>query len=147
MNSLKMRSLGNRIFSRMCLSTGSYCTHLLYHSEVRWLSRGFVFHLIVALLNYVESFVCKESSLVLKFSFTKCILKLTYISFTFDEIKKQNIWCKALIRRWLGLQESLKLTVFRGTLNLGKGKVEENGVSSFPKWTCFWSSKMWNVLP
>jgi len=78
---------------------GSYCTHLLYQSEVGWLSLGFVLQLIVALLSYVESFVCKESSLVLKFSFTKCILKLTYISFTFDEIKKLNIWCKALIRR------------------------------------------------
>ena len=94
-----MRSLGNGIFSHMCLGTGSYCTHLLYQSEVGWLSLGFVLQLIMALLSYVESFVCKESSLVLKFSFAKCILKLTYISFTFDEIKKLNIWCKALIRR------------------------------------------------
>jgi len=42
----------------MCSGTGSYCTHLLYHSEVRWLSRGYVLELIVALLD-VESFVGK----------------------------------------------------------------------------------------
>jgi len=58
-----MRSLGNRIFSHMCPGTGSYCTRLLYHSEVRWLSRGYVLELIVALLSDVESFVCEESSL------------------------------------------------------------------------------------
>ena len=63
------------------------------------LSLGYVLELIVALLKDVESFFCKESSLVLKFSFTKWILKLTYISLTFDEIKKPNVWCKALIRR------------------------------------------------
>jgi uncharacterized protein involved in cysteine biosynthesis len=74
----------------MCWGTGSYCTHLPYHSEARWLSLGYVLELIVALLKDVESFVCKESSLVLKFSFTKWILKLTYISFTFDEIKKKS---------------------------------------------------------
>ena len=39
-NVIKSRSLNYRIFKKMCADFGSEYVHLLYHSEVMWLSRG-----------------------------------------------------------------------------------------------------------
>jgi hypothetical protein len=76
----------------------------------------------VALLKDVESFVCKESSLVLKFSFTKWILKLTYVSFTFDEIeKKAECLVQGLDQTVTGLTGKLKAYRFKRNAEVEEG--------------------------
>jgi hypothetical protein len=39
-NYIKAQPLNNRLFSLLCDEFGSEYTQLLFHSEIRWLSRG-----------------------------------------------------------------------------------------------------------
>jgi len=57
----------------------------------------------------------------LKFSFTKGLLKLTYISFTFDEIKKAEYLVQGLDQTVTGLTGKFKAYRFQRNAEAVKG--------------------------
>ena len=56
-NFIKSRPLQSRLFSQLCDSMDSDYKCLLYHAEVRWLSKGKVLKRLVHLKNEVISFL------------------------------------------------------------------------------------------
>ena len=56
-NFIKSRPLRNRHFSRLCKAMDSEYKCLLYHIEVRWLSKGKVFKRLIQLKTQVLSFM------------------------------------------------------------------------------------------
>ena len=47
-NLIKSSAVNSRLFQQMCVEFGSEFQHLLFYSNVRWLSRGKLLHLLYA---------------------------------------------------------------------------------------------------
>lgn len=91
-NFVKARALNSRLFAQMCSDFGSVHTHLLYQSEVRWLSRGKVLQRLLELRTETELFVKEKSHpLAHKFSESKLLMQVAYLADMFAEINSLNI--------------------------------------------------------
>ena len=55
-NTVKKSALQTRLFSNLCAAEGEEHTGLLYHSEVRWLSRGTVLARVLELRTSIREF-------------------------------------------------------------------------------------------
>lgn len=60
-NFIKASALNSRLFSQMCSDFDSTHMHLLYHSEVRWLSRGKVLQRLLELRTETEMFLTEKN--------------------------------------------------------------------------------------
>ena len=56
-NIVKKSALQTRLFSNLCAADGEEHTGLLYHSEVRWLSRGTVLSRVLELRKSIREFL------------------------------------------------------------------------------------------
>lgn len=56
-NSIKGKALNSRLFKVLCEEMGSEHTKLLFHTEVRWLSRGKVLSRLFELRDEVKLFL------------------------------------------------------------------------------------------
>ena len=56
-NLIRVRALNHRIFKKLCQETGAEHEVLLYHTEVRWLSRGQVLKHLFELRKEVSAFL------------------------------------------------------------------------------------------
>ena len=56
-NIVKKSALQTRLFSNLCAADGEEHTGLLYHSEVRWLSRGTVLSRVLELRTSIRDFL------------------------------------------------------------------------------------------
>lgn len=52
-NYIKKRSVKCRIFKELCKNIGAEYTTLLFHTEIRWLSRGKILNRVIE-LNYIN---------------------------------------------------------------------------------------------
>ena len=68
---------------------------LLYHTEVRWLSRGRMVSRVVELREPIKCFVIeKKSDLAAKFSDTEWLSRWCYLADIFGESTKETYLCK-----------------------------------------------------
>lgn len=133
-NFIKSRSLNNRIFNKMCGDFGSEHTHLLYHSEVRWLSRGKVLQRLLEMRVEVQIFlVDQKHQLASRFDDSKWLLQLAYLTDIFTEINNLNASMQGRNETLVGTVE--KLTAFKEKLSLWKRKLSIDRTSSFPNLT------------
>ena len=58
-NTIRGRALNHRLFRLFCEELGKEHTVLLYHTEVRWLSRGRVLSRLFELRDEIKEFLCK----------------------------------------------------------------------------------------
>ena len=56
-NFIRARALNHRLFKVLCDQMGSENTVLLYHTKVRWLSRGLVSSRVCELCGEIETFL------------------------------------------------------------------------------------------
>lgn len=59
---IKSRPLNSRLFNAVCQEMGADHQSLLFHTEVRWLSRGKVLSRIYELKNETQSFLEAQGS-------------------------------------------------------------------------------------
>ncbi|KRY40517.1 Zinc finger BED domain-containing protein 5 [Trichinella spiralis] len=83
-NFIKSKPLQSRLFEKLSEEMGSCHKSLLFHSEVRWLSRGKVLTRLVELREEVAIFLKGQSDYSKVLRDEKFILKLTYLADIFS---------------------------------------------------------------
>ena len=92
-NFVKMSALNIRLFARLCADLGSDHTCLLFHTEVRWLSRGNMTRRVFELRNELLEFYEKRNhNFKNDFANTEFFSRLAYLSDIFDTLNQINMF-------------------------------------------------------
>ncbi|XP_026371976.1 protein FAM200A [Ursus arctos] len=115
-NFIKGSSLNGRLLEIFCSETGVNHTHLLFHTEVRWLSRGKVLSRVYELRNEIYIFLTeKQSHLANTFEDDIWVTKLAYLSDVFGILNELSLKVQGkndvfqYLERILGFQKTLLL--------------------------------------
>ncbi|KRX25667.1 Zinc finger BED domain-containing protein 5, partial [Trichinella nelsoni] len=95
-NFIKSKPLQSRLFVKLCKEMGSCHTSLLFHSEVRWLSRGKVLARLVELREEVAIFLKGQSDYSKVLRDEKFVLKLTYLADIFSKLNELNLYLQGM---------------------------------------------------
>ena len=91
-NFIRARALNHRLFKVLCDQMGSEHPVLLYHTEVRWLSRGLVLSRVFELCGEIETFLRERKSPLSKhFDDNKFIGALAYLADIFSSLNQLNV--------------------------------------------------------
>ena len=129
-NYIKANPLRSRIFSALCEAMDSDYCGLLYHTEVRWLSKGKVLNRFVHMKTEVISFIESEN---VTFDFLKdgaWWLKVSFLSDLFDKFNAVNLSLQGACENFISLTGKLKS--FQEKLVVWKRNVKNNIFKSFP---------------
>lgn len=131
-NAVKANGLDSRLFSQLCESLGSEYTHLLYHSEVRWLSKGQVLKRVYLLKHELKLFFQQQK--LNKFVEALCdktfVRKLAYLTDIFGHLNDLNLQLQGQHLTVIDARD--KMTAFRSKLGLWSSLVDTNDFSAFP---------------
>jgi len=129
-NFIRARATNHRLFKELCKEIGSDHEVLLYHTEVRWLSRGQVFSRLMALQVEVAMFLQeKGSDLARKFDDPEFILALAYLADIFSHLNNLNSSIQGPSRTIIDAGE--KLNSFLEKLPVWIRRVECNNFANF----------------
>ncbi|XP_026481537.1 protein FAM200A-like [Ctenocephalides felis] len=133
---IKGHALNTRLFRELCQDGEAEYTDLLYHTEVRWLSRGNVLNRVWTLKNEVEMFLVSQKNILAEhFNNSSWIAYLAYLADIFESI---NILNKELQGKHCNIISAREiLSAFGLKLEYWKQKVEENKIASFPRLALF----------
>uniref|UniRef100_A0A667WR08 DUF4371 domain-containing protein n=1 Tax=Myripristis murdjan TaxID=586833 RepID=A0A667WR08_9TELE len=91
-NFVKSRALQTRLFAKLCKEMGADHDTLLFHSEVRWLSRGKVLQRVCELRNEMSEFMREHKPDIAEFfSNPECVAKLAYLADVFNLLNDLNL--------------------------------------------------------
>ena len=91
-NYILARASNNRIFKEFCKEIGSDHEVLLYHTEVRWLSRGQILkHLLEMKMEVAVFLTEREHSLANKFENENFVLALACFADIFGHLNQANL--------------------------------------------------------
>ncbi|KAF2366884.1 Ribonuclease H-like domain [Trinorchestia longiramus] len=91
-NFIKSRDVNSRIFKELCKEMGEKYEVLLYHTDVRWLSRGKVIHRVIELRKAIKEFLeQKGSHFATKFTDKEWLARLCYLAVIFAELNSGNL--------------------------------------------------------
>ncbi len=130
-NLIKNQPLNCRLFKALCSEYESKFTNLLYHTEVRWLSRGNVLTRFFNLLKEVKIFLNdKKSILLVEICSKEFEQRLAYTSDIFSHMNDVSILLQGRNINILYCKE--KLNAFKEKLSLWKRQIENSNYSRFP---------------
>uniref|UniRef100_A0A3B4X3Q8 DUF4371 domain-containing protein n=1 Tax=Seriola lalandi dorsalis TaxID=1841481 RepID=A0A3B4X3Q8_SERLL len=131
-NLIKRKALNTRLFSSLCEGSGSEHDSLLYHSEVRWLSRGSVLERVFELRSEIHDFLRehKHNELADNFCDTEWLTKLAYLTDIFAELNKLNSSMQGRNANVLQMYE--KMEAFTKKVKRWIERVEEGNLAMFP---------------
>lgn len=124
-NHIKRNSLRSRIFAALCEAMDSEYKTLLYHTEVRWLSKGKVLNRFV--------FLKVEHTKAIDFLFLKndlWWLRVSFLSDLFDKLNGVNLQLQGAQENFITISSTLK--GFEENLSLWNTKVKKSNFGSFP---------------
>lgn len=91
-NYIKGSALNSRLFEALCVEMGAEHKHLLFHTDVRWLSKGRVLSRVYELRDEIRAFLTdKLSPLASQFSDEKWLLTLSYLADIFSVLNELNL--------------------------------------------------------
>uniref|UniRef100_A0A9J7Z8E8 DUF4371 domain-containing protein n=1 Tax=Cyprinus carpio carpio TaxID=630221 RepID=A0A9J7Z8E8_CYPCA len=91
-NYIKKNALNSRCFAALCERLDADHLQLLYHSEIRWLSRGCVLNRLFELRKEVHTFLEEQRSpLAEHYTDDQFCAKLAYLSDIFDQLNQLNV--------------------------------------------------------
>ena len=131
-NFIRSRALNHRLFRALRKEMGSEHEVLLYHTEVRWLSRGRVLNRVYELRKEMELFLRdKGNNLHEKFSDPDFISSLAiYMNDVFTTLNELNTSLQG--RQITVIDAKEKITSFKQKLKLWKQRAANENYGSFP---------------
>ncbi|XP_025198500.1 protein ZBED8-like [Melanaphis sacchari] len=91
-NFVKSKALNTRIFKKLCVKLDSEYDTLLFHTEVRWLSKGNMLKRLYELKEEMKIFLNeKDSELLEKFCDLKFELQFAYLVDIFEHLNNLNL--------------------------------------------------------
>ena len=131
-NYIKTRPHKARLFTSLCRDFNSEHEVLLYHTEIRWLSRGNVLSRFFELRHEISHFMTEEGSpqLVEFLESKDDVILLAYLCDIFSKLNELNVSMQGKSANVLTLND--KLSAFRGKLRLWTLKVEKQEFTQFP---------------
>uniref|UniRef100_UPI00358ECE95 protein FAM200C-like n=1 Tax=Myxine glutinosa TaxID=7769 RepID=UPI00358ECE95 len=131
-NFIRTRALNHRLFQVFCEDIGAAYTHLLYYTEVRWLSRGQILNCVLQLRQEIEIFLReKGNDSADYFGDPVFVARLVYISDIFGHLNALNI---SLQGSSLTIVEAAeRINSLREKLRLWSNRVEKLSFVNFPE--------------
>ena len=130
-NYIKSSALNTRLFQNLCLDMDATHKTLLYHTEVRWLSKGNVLKRLPDLHVEVKVFfkLQNKEDRVALFNDNSWLLTPSYIADIFEKLNILNLSLQGKERYIIDFVE--KLTAFQSMLDLWIRKVEDGRMGMF----------------
>uniref|UniRef100_UPI00358FC317 protein FAM200C-like n=1 Tax=Myxine glutinosa TaxID=7769 RepID=UPI00358FC317 len=131
-NFIRARALNHRLFQVVCEDIGAAYTHLLYYTEVRWLSQGQILNRVLQLRQEIEIFLReKGNDSADYFGDPVFVARLAYISDIFGHLNALNI---SLQGSSLTIVEAAeRINSLREKLRLWSNHVEKRSFVNFPE--------------
>ncbi len=130
-NFIKAWLLNARLFSLLCQELGAKHEQLLFHTEVRWLSRGRVFHCLYELRSEVMTFLVNgKSDLARYLDDTLWLAQLSYLVDIYDRLNSLNTSMQGRDASILLLSD--KVNAFVGKLDLWRDRLINKNVDMSP---------------
>ena len=130
-NYIRARALNHRIFKRFCQEMGAEYEVLLYHTEIRWLSRGQILKRLMELRTEVLFFLNeKQSSLSVDFEREEFIHGLAYMADIFGHMNDTNLSIQGTTVNMMDAAERLQALLAK--LPLWKRRIEVGNYANFP---------------
>uniref|UniRef100_A0A3B4U0T5 HAT C-terminal dimerisation domain-containing protein n=1 Tax=Seriola dumerili TaxID=41447 RepID=A0A3B4U0T5_SERDU len=130
-NFIKNNAVNSRCFAKLCEDIDADHVQLLYHSEVRWLSRGLVLKCLFELKNEVFTFLTeKKSPFAHYYADTKFTAKLAYLCDIFSLLNQLNISLQGRNSNIFFVAD--KVQAFKRKLALWTKRAQEKRMDMFP---------------
>ena len=132
-NFIKASVVNSRLFEQLCVDLGSQCQHLLFYSNVRWISREKLLRRLIDLRTEVQVFLNEKNHRhAIQFQDKEWMLKVCYLNNIFTTLNDLNT----------SITLSEKLSAFKEKLQLCKNKLERGRTTAFPSMNEY--LKEWN---
>uniref|UniRef100_A0A3B3H5E5 DUF4371 domain-containing protein n=1 Tax=Oryzias latipes TaxID=8090 RepID=A0A3B3H5E5_ORYLA len=129
-NKIKAKPLNSRLFKAVCEEMGSEHTKLLFHTEVRWLSRGKVLTRLFELRDEVMLFLHHSDELYDRMHDFHWLAKLPYLADIFSTLNTLNVALQGKTVTIFNVQDKIKAT--RLKMELWCGRLDRREFDSFP---------------
>ncbi|XP_028660398.1 zinc finger BED domain-containing protein 5-like [Erpetoichthys calabaricus] len=129
-NYIKNRPLNARLFRQLCQEIGSDHKALLFHTEVRRLSRRKVLMRIFELRDEVYLFLKDSSSLAEKFEDVSWVCRLGYLADVFKKLNELNVSLQGYGHKIFTMEE--KVSAFHKKLYFWMNRVANGNLEMFP---------------
>uniref|UniRef100_A0A3Q1AGL5 HAT C-terminal dimerisation domain-containing protein n=1 Tax=Amphiprion ocellaris TaxID=80972 RepID=A0A3Q1AGL5_AMPOC len=131
-NYIKSRPLNTRLFATLCSELGSEHQGLLFHSDVRWISRGKVLIRLYELRDEVRLFLMEhDSQLADHLTDPDWLTRLAYLSCIFDKLNGLNMSLQGENTSIMTLND--KIRSFKRKLDRWTARVEMGRIDMFPE--------------
>ncbi|CAL9683899.1 unnamed protein product [Knipowitschia caucasica] len=135
-NFVKSRALQSRLFGQLCRDMDAEHDALLYHSEVRWLSRGKVLQRVFELRKEMGEFLREQKpDLAEIFTNPESVCKLAYLSDIFNTLNGLNLSIQGAHTSIL--QVSDKISAFMKKTDLWARRIQDGITDMFPQLSDF----------
>lgn len=125
------RATNHRLFKALCDEVGAEHTVLLFHTDVRWLSRGKVVSRVFELRQEVETFLRERKSQLLESFTDPNFFYLAYLADMFNMLNSLNISLQGRGVNILEAEEKIKS--FHAKLALWRRRAVVGSFSNFQK--------------
>ena len=143
-NYIKSRPLNTRLFPALCHEMGAELSGLLFHSTVRWLSRGKVLERVAALREETHAFLKEQNhELADRFRDDEWIAKLLFLADVFSHVNQLNSSMQGKEKLFFDALESID--AFKGKIKLWMHRMKSGRLAAFPGLNLFVEEKDINL--
>ena len=130
-NFIHSHALQHRLFQQLYEEMGSEYTRLLYHTDVRWLSRGKVFKRAIDLLDGIEGFLREKGNALAQYLGDPIFAaRLAYMSDIFTHLNELNVSLQG--KGVTIIEADAHITAMKERLSHWHHRLSENPFHSFP---------------
>jgi len=143
-NFIRSHSKKHRMFSELCKDIEADATKLIYHAEVRWLSRGKVLQRVFQLQQELRLFLAQQGHpMSTNFQDNFWLAKLSYLSAILQNTNRLNL---SLQGKGCDVFEvACKVQAFKQKLRLWQSKVSKGDFSDFECLQNFFQTSNWET--